>query len=70
MAFRCPICKREALPRARNADFPFCSARCRALDLGRWLGAEYKIPDTSSADADEDGQGTPASADDRDEDNG
>jgi endogenous inhibitor of DNA gyrase (YacG/DUF329 family) len=23
--------------------FPFCSARCRTIDLGRWLGEKYRI---------------------------
>jgi len=23
---------------------PFCSSRCRLVDLGRWLGEEYRIP--------------------------
>jgi endogenous inhibitor of DNA gyrase (YacG/DUF329 family) len=30
---------RDALP-----FFPFCSARCRQIDLGRWLGEQYGIP--------------------------
>jgi uncharacterized protein len=25
-------------------SFPFCSARCRTIDLGRWLGETYRIP--------------------------
>jgi endogenous inhibitor of DNA gyrase (YacG/DUF329 family) len=25
--------------------FPFCSARCKLIDLGRWLGEEYRLPD-------------------------
>jgi len=25
-------------------DYPFCSARCRKIDLGRWLGERYRIP--------------------------
>ena len=32
-------------PRAVNPDFPFCSHRCRMIDLGKWLGEEYRIPD-------------------------
>jgi len=34
-------------------DYPFCSARCRKIDLGRWLGEKYAIPadDQSPADA-------------------
>lgn len=36
----CPICKKEATPRER----PFCSKRCREIDLSRWLGGHYAIP--------------------------
>jgi endogenous inhibitor of DNA gyrase (YacG/DUF329 family) len=25
-------------------SFPFCSERCRLIDLGRWLGEGYRIP--------------------------
>jgi len=38
---RCPICKREVLRDAKT--FPFCSDRCRTIDLGRWLGGEYRF---------------------------
>jgi endogenous inhibitor of DNA gyrase (YacG/DUF329 family) len=43
---RCPICDR-LMRSERSADwpdFPFCSARCRLIDLGRWLGEDYRIP--------------------------
>jgi endogenous inhibitor of DNA gyrase (YacG/DUF329 family) len=52
---RCPICHREAPPRPANPSFPFCSTRCRAVDLGRWLGEEYRVP-TRGADEEEDEQ--------------
>jgi uncharacterized protein len=42
----CPICGKPALPRFR----PFCSARCRLIDLGRWLGESYRIPAESGAE--------------------
>jgi endogenous inhibitor of DNA gyrase (YacG/DUF329 family) len=41
---RCPICKGPVAPRDENPAFPFCSGRCRLVDLGRWLGDEYRIP--------------------------
>ncbi|MBU8897814.1 DNA gyrase inhibitor YacG [Corallococcus sp. H22C18031201] len=41
----CPICKKPVAPRAENPAFPFCSRRCRAVDLGRWLGEEYRMPE-------------------------
>ena len=40
----CPTC-REALPATRPPAFPFCSERCRMIDLGRWLDEDYRIPD-------------------------
>jgi endogenous inhibitor of DNA gyrase (YacG/DUF329 family) len=46
---RCPTCKKEvALQSKREAAeshfFPFCSQRCRLIDLGQWLDGEYRIP--------------------------
>lgn len=42
---RCPICD-AAMPGAPQEypDRPFCSKRCRVIDLGRWLGEGYRIP--------------------------
>jgi uncharacterized protein len=38
---RCVYCRRQAVsPEWR----PFCSERCRLLDLGRWLDEEYRVP--------------------------
>ncbi len=36
---RCPICGRPMVVAHR----PFCSERCRQVDLGRWLGGHYRI---------------------------
>ncbi|MFZ5445460.1 MAG: DNA gyrase inhibitor YacG [Myxococcota bacterium] len=57
-AMKCPSCKREVLSRPENPCFPFCSERCRAVDLGRWLGGEYRIA-ARSQDEDEDGDAAP-----------
>jgi len=41
---RCPTCRREISdpnPEARHR--PFCSSRCKSIDLGRWLDEEYRI---------------------------
>jgi len=42
---RCPICKRLMQGQGPKEwpDFPFCSRRCRLIDLGRWLGEEYRV---------------------------
>ena len=37
----CPTCK--ALVLAKHEDFPFCSDRCRKIDLGKWAMGVYKI---------------------------
>ena len=50
----CPICKKPVATRAAgNPAYPFCSKRCRAVDLGRWLGEEYRMPE-GPADEQED----------------
>lgn len=42
----CPICS-TPMPGnwADYPDYPFCSRRCKTIDLGRWLGEEYRVPD-------------------------
>jgi endogenous inhibitor of DNA gyrase (YacG/DUF329 family) len=30
-------------------EFPFCSSRCKTIDLGRWLGESYRIPADEAA---------------------
>ena len=39
---KCPICKKEVVLGA--PEFPFCSERCRLIDLGKWASGEYVIP--------------------------
>ena len=38
----CPICRKPVDSRT-HPDFPFCSERCRLLDLGNWASEKYKI---------------------------
>ena len=42
----CPVCKRPVPlgPEGRPAHFPFCSARCRTIDLGAWASGSYVVP--------------------------
>ena len=42
MNFTCPICKAPTA-KATHADFPFCSERCRLVDLGRWFAEDYRV---------------------------
>jgi endogenous inhibitor of DNA gyrase (YacG/DUF329 family) len=41
---RCPICKKEV--HRNDAEFPFCTERCRTIDLGRWASGAYVIAST------------------------
>jgi endogenous inhibitor of DNA gyrase (YacG/DUF329 family) len=48
---QCPICQRVMMGQT-NAEwpqFPFCSPRCKLVDLGRWLGEKYTYPIESEA---------------------
>lgn len=57
---KCPICKRAAeTARALNPYAPFCSRRCRTIDLGRWLGEAYRIPVEDETPSDPDGNVPP-----------
>ena len=42
MKLKCPICKKDV--NLGDADFPFCSERCRIVDLGNWASEKYVIP--------------------------
>ena len=41
VALRCPTCK--TLVTREEQNFPFCSNRCRLIDLGKWSSGEYRI---------------------------
>lgn len=38
---RCPICQKPT--KASDTDFPFCSDRCRVIDLGKWASGAYVV---------------------------
>jgi len=38
---RCPICEKPVM--SADSDFPFCSDRCRLIDLGKWASGQYVI---------------------------
>lgn len=42
MKRNCPIC-RKPVDSETHVDFPFCSERCRVLDLGNWASEKYVI---------------------------
>ena len=53
----CPICKKAVAP--GDADFPFCSERCRILDLGNWASGKYVIPGPEVPAEQEEDEGQP-----------
>jgi endogenous inhibitor of DNA gyrase (YacG/DUF329 family) len=42
MKHQCPICSAPTDSQT-SADFPFCSERCKDIDLGNWATEKYKI---------------------------
>jgi endogenous inhibitor of DNA gyrase (YacG/DUF329 family) len=52
MAAHCPICRRE-IKAEGNPFRPFCSERCKLIDLDHWLSGRYCIIDPILAPSDE-----------------
>lgn len=52
LVVRCPICRTE-VPWEENPFRPFCSERCRLIDLGAWAEGRYKIPGKTIISKDE-----------------
>lgn len=46
----CPTCKKLATYNTNNPFRPFCSQRCKMIDLGDWANENYRIPDTKQQD--------------------
>lgn len=46
---KCPQCGRLTLYTPENPFRPFCSERCRLIDLGAWADESYKIPTAPSS---------------------
>ncbi len=46
---KCPICGKrfEVAQLGDLPGFPFCSDRCKLIDLGRWIDGDYAIPGAS-----------------------
>ena len=47
---RCPQCGGESLWSADNKFRPFCSERCKLIDLGAWASESYRVPVEESVD--------------------
>lgn len=54
---QCPTCKKPVEVPADDqpmGPFPFCSDRCKMVDLGRWLDEKYQIPVQITEDDEDD----------------
>jgi endogenous inhibitor of DNA gyrase (YacG/DUF329 family) len=47
---RCPACAGMSLYSNANPYRPFCSARCKGVDLGAWASEEFKLPEETPLD--------------------
>jgi hypothetical protein len=50
---KCPTCRRPVEWVPESVYRPFCSERCRLIDLGAWFSEERRIPDESTGAAGE-----------------
>lgn len=66
MDYQCPMCGKvipsatttpEGRKRINATFFPFCSERCRLLDLGSWLEGRYSVPAEPHSDTEDDDGG-------------
>jgi endogenous inhibitor of DNA gyrase (YacG/DUF329 family) len=48
---KCPICRKEVEPGGKYV--PFCSDRCRLIDLGNWAAEKYRISTPARPEAEE-----------------
>ena len=46
----CPTCKGQSLYSPDNRFRPFCSERCKDIDLGAWASESFAVPDTTPPD--------------------
>lgn len=57
LKLKCPICRKEVPFGA--PEMPFCSERCRLIDLGKWAEEEYRIPGEPAPEAAEEKREAP-----------
>ena len=61
LKLNCPICKKAVLKSAQ--DFPFCSERCRLVDLGKWASGQYVVSSPMEDSDDEEVRNHPGTDD-------
>lgn len=55
MLVKCPVCK-KSVKWEGNPFRPFCSERCKAIDLAAWASEEYRIAGAGKTDAEEENE--------------
>jgi endogenous inhibitor of DNA gyrase (YacG/DUF329 family) len=53
MQAKCPTCGRLVEWSESNPFRPFCSERCRLIDLGAWLAEEHRVPGEQAPSSDD-----------------
>ena len=55
----CPICEKKMDAHGPNEwpQWPFCSPRCKTIDLGRWLGENYRVESKAPDPSEDDDEG-------------
>ena len=52
MNVECPTCQKSVQWTDANPWRPFCSERCKLIDLGAWANEEYRVPAENESPAD------------------
>ncbi len=55
----CPICGHSVAWTAENRWKPFCSERCKLIDLGQWATEKYRVPVEPTPDAADEAENGP-----------
>lgn len=57
---QCPACKKLTIYSPANVFRPFCSERCKLIDLGRWASEDFRIATEDSETDPKDGSDDPS----------
>lgn len=49
----CPTCAKQVEWKSENRFRPFCSERCKKIDLGAWANEEYRVSQSAPTDDEE-----------------
>lgn len=55
-AVKCPTCGRRVVWSDKERWRPFCSERCKLIDLGAWADESYRVPDKPLPQEDDDNE--------------